>query len=92
MNWHVIVSAGISQAIGRCGLSRQGLVRVLVAVHVKLSAIANALRPHRDPIDQDFFLYHFALWDSGAFHTLEFRVNDVSAPGFLFIVRLKHTV
>jgi hypothetical protein len=92
----VIVRAGISQALGRCGLSRQGLVRVLVAVHVKLPAIAiaiaNALRRRRDPIDPDFFLYHFSLWDGGTFHTFEFRVNDVSAPGFLFVVRLKHTV
>jgi len=92
MNWHVIVHAGISQAVGRCGLSRQGVVRALAAVHVELPIRANVLRLHRDPIDPDFFLYYVGLWDGGAFHLLEFRVNDVSAPGFLFIVRLKHTV
>lgn len=92
MNWHVIVRAGISQAIGRCGLSRQGVVRILARVHIELAARANVLRLHRDPIDPDFFLYHFHVWDSGAFHTFEFRVNDVTAPGFLFVVRLKHSV
>jgi hypothetical protein len=91
MNWHVIVRAGIGKAIGRCGLSRQGIIQVLMAVHVKLPALANVLRPHRDPNDPDFFLYHFSLWDGGTFHTFEFRVNEVTAPGFLFIVRLKHT-
>jgi hypothetical protein len=62
------------------------------AVHVELPIRANVLRLHRDPIDPDFFLYYVGLWDGGAFHLLEFRVNDVSAPGFLFVVRLKHTV
>ncbi len=82
MNWRVVLRGGISQTIGRCGLSRQSVVRVLTAVHVNLPV-------HADP---DFFLYYFSLWDGGTFHTFEFRINDFTAPGYLFVVRMKHTV
>jgi hypothetical protein len=92
MNWHVIVRGGISQAIGRCGLSRPGVVRTLAALHIDLPTHADVLRLNRDPIDMDFFLYRVGLWDGGAFHTFEFRVNDGTAPGFLFVVRMKHIV
>ncbi len=92
MKWHVIVRAGISQAIGRCGLSRQGVVRLSSRIHIELPARTDVLRLNRDSADRDFFLYYFRFWDGGAFHTFEFRVNDVTAPGFLFITRMKHFV
>jgi hypothetical protein len=92
MNWRAIVPAGISQAIGQCGLSRQGLIRILASVHIDLPAHSSIWRKHRDPTDSDFFLYPVGLREDGAFHMFEFQVNDVSAPGFLFIARMRHSV
>ena len=79
MNWHVIVRAAISQAIGRCGLSRQALVRVYVCLYGELPARADRLRRRREPADPDHFLYRVVLLDAGAWHVLTFRVDDVSA-------------
>jgi len=92
MNWHVIVRTKISQAIGRCGLSRQGLIRVYARVYGELPARADQLRRRRDPADPDYFLYRFALRDAGIWHTFSFRVDDVSAPSYLFIKEVKHSI
>ena len=92
MHWHTIVTQGVSQAIGQCGLTRAGIVRVIAHLHGDLPARADRLRRRRDPDDPDLFLYRVTLLDGGRLHFWDFWVNDVNAQGFLFILRMKHFV
>ena len=66
MIWRAIVRAPISRAIGRCGLTRLGVVRLLASVHIDLPARTDQVRMVRDPNDPDFCVYRVSLNDGGA--------------------------
>jgi hypothetical protein len=92
MNWHVIVRPPISRAVGQFGLSRSGLVRLLASLHTDLPTHANQVQSLRDPNDPDYCIYRYSFKDGAAWHYFEFRIDDVTAPGYLFVDRVKHTV
>ncbi len=92
MNWHVIVRPPIGRAIGQCGLSRLGVVRLLASVYIDLPARADNVRLRRDPNDPDYCVYRVNMNDGAAWHHFEFRIDDATAPGYLFVDRMKHSV
>jgi len=90
MNWHTIVSPVISRAVGQCGLTRAGVVRVFAHLHNDLPTRADRLRRQRDAGDPDFFLYRLTLFDGGRLHLCVFSVDDLTAAGFLFVEKMTH--
>jgi hypothetical protein len=90
MEPHIIVEKPVSQAIGRCRLTRNGLLRLLHRIHSDLPGRAAVLRQYRDPQDTDCFRYQVVFSDAGKLHTFRFRVNDVRATGFLFVEECSH--
>ncbi len=88
MALRAIVSKGVTRALGACGLSREGLIRVLARLHSDLASQPD--RSERDLSDPDCFLYRIILNDGGRRHDLAFQVNDAQAPGFLFVEGLTH--
>lgn len=90
MAYHVIVARAVSRYIGTCGLSRNGVVRLLARLHDELSNEADQFRGDRAPDDPDYFRYRIDLADRGQWHTCNFAVNDRVAPGFLFVEDMFH--
>lgn len=91
MEWHTVILPPMSAAIGACGLSRNGLVMVLVALHHSLPAQAERLRKTRAPDrPESYFLFRLGFADDGSWHRLAFWVDDVTAPERLFVEKLVH--
>jgi hypothetical protein len=91
MEWRTIISPQLSAALGTCGLSRDALILTLSALHQTLPEEAERWRRTRAPDEPDsFFLFRLGFTDGDAWHRLAFWVDDVTAPGFLFVERLVH--
>lgn len=90
MACQVIVARTVSRYMGMCGLSRNGLVRLLTRLHSELSLEADQFHNDRAPDDPDYFRYRIDLADNEQWHTFEFAVNDRIAPGYLFVEGMSH--
>jgi hypothetical protein len=93
MEWRTIISPPLSAALGACGLSREALILVLSALHQTLPEQAERWRKSRAPDEPDSFcVFRLGFTDGDKWHRLAFWVDDVTAPGFLFVERLVHQV
>jgi hypothetical protein len=88
--YHVIIPKAVSRAVGRCGLSRTGLLRLLNNLHTELAGGADEFRSAGVPEDPDVFTYAFRVFDQGVWHACDFSVNDTIVPGTPFVVSLTH--
>ena len=47
-------------------------------------------RVHRNPADERTFLYRLAFEEPDASHLFLMKVDDTTAPGFLFVDAIRH--
>ena len=87
MQYHLIVPREVSQAIGRFGLGRVALIKLLTTLRQELESHADSYRQNRDPSLPDVrFLFELTVWDGGQVRGFRFAVDDAQAPGYLFAV------
>lgn len=83
--FHVIVSREVSIALGQLGLDREVLLRVLNRLFDQLEHKSHEYRKNRDSEDPDLFEYDHTFHGGGRWRSFRFSVNDVRAPGYLFV-------
>jgi hypothetical protein len=87
---HVILDRPVSAALGACGLSREGLIRVLLLLHQDLPADHARHRSNRDATRSDCFRYRRQLLDGATWHLFDFLVEDSTSPDHLFVNSFGH--
>jgi hypothetical protein len=80
----------ISKRIGECRLTRSGLVRILVDLHVEVPQRYGLYKGRRHPEDDRLFLFPEAFADGGLMHTFTFLVDDTTSGEHLIITDFKH--
>jgi hypothetical protein len=86
----LVIPPEISRAIGACGLTRAGVVRVLSTVRFELERRGDEHRGARHPEDNTLFLFPLRLDEGAVSHRLVFVVDDTTAAGVLFVTDLVH--
>jgi hypothetical protein len=84
------VSAVIARKIGECGLTRNGIVRILAGLHGELPQAYTHYRGLRHPEDDRLFFFFDALADGGLMHTFTFHVDDSTSAEHLIVKDLEH--
>jgi|SRR5579884_1757969 len=84
------VDVEVSRQLGLCGLDRNGLLQLLIFLHVALPRDANTLRTVRDPADDRQFLCRCDFFDANGCHSFEFVVDDVTDPDRWWVVDVRH--
>ena len=85
-----IVDPRVSRALRACGLSREGLLRVLTMVHHDLADDYPRHQHRRDPVQPDWFRYRRQTLDGGTLHAFDFAVDDSTSSNHLFVNSLDH--
>jgi len=86
----LVIWPGISQRIGACGLTHEGLLRFLNGLRSDLEnhyPIYSVLRDEEDP---RFFRYLVTLADGNLIHEFDFVIDDSTSPDHLFIEDFAH--
>ncbi len=79
----------ISQRIGEL-LSRNGIVRLLTALHDELPGLYSRYRNLRHPDDDRLCLFFSTLGDGSQMHRFTFFVDDTTSPDHLIIEQFEH--
>jgi hypothetical protein len=91
MAWRVLIAREVRGALGQRGLSREGLLQALVALHHHLPREVRRFRERRDPKDPDsFFLFRVGFPDGALWHRFTFWVDDATRPNHLLVENLAH--
>jgi len=91
MAWRTVITPEVRVALGECGLSREGLLLVQLALHHHLPKEVRRFRELRDPADPDsLFLFRVGFPDGALWHHFTFWVDDVSKPHHLVVENLAH--
>ena len=85
-----VIPPEISPMIGGCGLTRNGLVRILADLHGQLPQQYDRFRRLRDSEDDRLFLFFAAVADGGLMHTFTFHIDDATSAEHLFVQALEH--
>jgi len=80
----------MSQRMGDCGLSRNAMVRFMVALRFDLENDDQRNCTVRHPVDSRFFLYRLAIADGMWTHRFLFLMDDSTSPDDLFIINFQH--
>lgn len=80
----------ISRSIGQCGLTRNGVVRVITDLHAELPEHYPHYQQLRHPEDDRLFFYFAALADGDLLHEFTFCVDDNTSPDHLIITDVEH--
>jgi len=86
----LIIWPGISQRIGGCGLTHEGLTRFLNGLRSDLENYYRIYCVFRDPEEPRFFRYLVAFADGGLMHEFNFIIDDSTSPDHLFIEDFEH--
>jgi hypothetical protein len=86
----LIVWPGISQRIGACGLTHEGLLAFLNGVRSDLEDHYRIYRVLRDDEEPRWFRYLVAFADGSLMHEFEFVIDDSTSPDHLFIEDFEH--
>jgi hypothetical protein len=80
----------IARLIGDCGLTRNGVVRVLAGLHSELRQQYDRYRSRRHPEDERLFVFPDAFADGDLMHTFAFHVDDTTSAEHLIVKDLEH--
>lgn len=86
----LIIWPGISRRIGACGLTREGLSRLLNGLRSDLEGQYSLYRGLRDEEEPRFFHYLVTIADNGLMHEFDLVIDDSTSPDHLFIEDLEH--
>jgi hypothetical protein len=88
---HVRVVSSLSQKVGALGLSRSGVLAILLSLHSFLPRDAALARGNRSPTQPNCFFYDRAITDGGYFWHLRFTVGDVGWPTEVWVIDVAAT-
>jgi hypothetical protein len=80
----------MSRRLGKCGLSRNAVVRFRTALRDDLENCYQLYRSSRHPEDQRFFHYFLPVADGTSMHRFFFVIDDSTSPDDLFIIDFRH--
>ena len=86
----LIIWPGISQRIGACGLTHDGLLAFLQGLRTDLEDHYQIYRVLRDEEEPRYFRYLVAFADGGLMHEFDFVIDDSTSPDHLFIEDFTH--
>ncbi len=91
MSRKIVIPKPISQYIGRLGLSRQILLKLLNHIHVDMPEHYNRFRQNRVLNNEDSqCTWRFVIKDGTIAHLFSFAIDDTTSPDHLIIVFLRH--
>ncbi len=90
MNYKAIVPAPISEAIGRFGLNRDLLVRLVTAIHADVPRDYDGSRRFRIRDFDRAYRYRIVLFDEHLRHVFRLAVDDTTAEGQLIVLGIRH--
>jgi len=89
---NVRITTSLRQTLGQAGFSRNGMVRILTAIHIWLPAIAAGIRnSNRVPGRPNTFYYDYLIRDQKRVRNLRFTIGDVGWPTELWAVSVTIT-
>ena len=80
----------ISRLIGQCGLTRNGIVRVISDLHTELPEHYPHYPSQRHPEDDRLFYYFTTVADGSLLHEFTFSVDDSTSPDHLLVTDVEH--
>jgi hypothetical protein len=86
----LIIWPGISLRIGGCGLTHEGLLRLLNGLRSDLENNYRTYCALRDEEEPRFFRYLVTVADGGLMHEFDFVIDDSTSPDHLFIEDFEH--
>jgi hypothetical protein len=86
----LIIWPGISQRIGACGLTHDGLLRFLNGLRSDLEEHYGIYCVLRDEEEPRYFRYLVAFADGDLMHEFDFVIDDSTSPDHLFIEGFEH--
>jgi hypothetical protein len=84
------IDSEMSRRLGDCGLSRNAVIRFLVAMRDDLENRYQLYSSSRHPEDQRFFRYFLAVPDGALMHRFDFVIDDSASPDDLLIIDFWH--
>lgn len=87
---HTIAPPEITQSIGECRLTRNGVVRVFAGLHGELPQHYARYSGLRHPDDDRLFFFFDACADGDLMHTFTFHVDDTTSPEHLIVKAVEH--
>lgn len=85
MDYKVLIEKPVSRAIGRFGLSRAGVLRLLVRMQTDIPGKYESYRKIRMPDREDYCRASLVIVDQNARHVFSFVIDDSTAQGILFV-------
>jgi hypothetical protein len=86
----LVIWPGISQRMGACGLTHEGLLRFLNGLRSDLENHYPIYRVLRDEEEPRFFRYLVTFADGSLIHEFDFVIDDSTSPDHLFIEDFEH--
>ncbi len=86
---HLVISTKISQQIGNCQLTRNGLVRLLANLH-NLPQRHGRFQGFRHPDDDRLFLFFESIIDDRHVHYFTFFIDDSTSDQHLMVHGFEH--
>jgi hypothetical protein len=86
----LIIWSGISQRIGQCGLTHDGLPVFLNRLRYDLEDRYSIHCSLRDEEEPRFFRFLTTFADGGLMHEFEFVIDDSTSPDHLFVEDFEH--
>jgi hypothetical protein len=91
VQYHVIVTPEVVQAVGEIGLSRNAIVILYTTLHDDLGNRGGQYRTRRHPDEPDlYFAYRARVTSGGLWHQFDFAVDDVTAPETFIVLAVSH--
>jgi hypothetical protein len=90
VNYKAMVPKPISQEIGRFGLERDLLVRLVAAIHADIPRDYERSRRFRTGDSDRAYRYRIALHDEQWRHVFRLAVDDTTGQGFLIVIGIRH--
>ncbi len=85
-----IASPEITRRIGQCGLTRNGVVRILAGPQGELPQQYSRYCGLRHPEDERLFFFFDVFADGDRMHTFTFHIDDAISAEHLIVADLEH--